>query len=127
MDSCSCISYAYDGPQAEVFNARVVTARKKHKCGECGREILPGEKYETASGKWDDSFETYKTCADCLSVRDAFFCEDYAYGGIWEILWEHLRYINYEVSSDCLVKLTKAARDNICDSIEAWWEDHEED
>lgn len=44
-------------------------ARKAHRCEECSRPILPGEKYELATGKWD-WISTFKTCQHCVSMRD---------------------------------------------------------
>lgn len=124
MEDCSCVySCCDDGPRPEFLDVLMRTAAKVHKCTECGRDIVPGEKYENVKGKWDGFFDTFKTCVDCLSVRDAFFCDGYAYGGIWEELWVHFDYIGYEVSSDCLAKLTKPPRDRICDAIEEGWED----
>jgi protein gp37 len=43
-----------DGDGPSFFDARVVTARKSHRCTECDETIAKGSKYEAASGKWDD-------------------------------------------------------------------------
>lgn len=45
------------------------TARKTYKCSECGEEILRGTKYEHLVD-FDDKFIIYKTCPDCLSIRE---------------------------------------------------------
>ncbi|QDV86960.1 hypothetical protein TBK1r_60650 [Stieleria magnilauensis] len=56
-------------------------ARKVHRCGECLRDILPGERYEYVSGIWKDSGgSTHKTCADCVRLREVIGIECYAYG-----------------------------------------------
>lgn len=58
----------FDAPS--MFNARIVTARKQHKCGECARLIDTGDRYEYVCGIWSGRFETYKTCARCIAVRE---------------------------------------------------------
>lgn len=46
-------------------------ARKEHRCYECGCKIAPGETYEVVSGLYDGQWETFKTCPDCVELRDA--------------------------------------------------------
>ena len=122
MDTCSCVYIDVDkGP--DFYSERMPIARKSHKCGECGRDILPGEKYECFSGCWDRIFNTHKTCSDCLSIRKTFFCYGCCFGMMLEFLHEHIRDFGGEISSDCIIPLTKAARDKVCDMIEAMWED----
>ncbi len=49
------------------------TARKEHKCCECGKTIKTGEKYSYFVGLWGDDyyygcgdqFNTFKTCLEC--------------------------------------------------------------
>ncbi len=53
-----------------AYTAKVVKARKAHTCEECGRNIEPGENYERASGIWEDEPHTYKTCRQCLALRE---------------------------------------------------------
>lgn len=45
------------------------TARKTHKCSECGKRISPGERYEKAVGKWDGAVGVFKTCSRCVALR----------------------------------------------------------
>jgi hypothetical protein len=52
-----------------LYNARIHTARKVHRCYECRGHILPGERYEAASGIWDGEFSVYKTCGHCRDIR----------------------------------------------------------
>jgi hypothetical protein len=102
----------------------MVRARKIHKCGECSREILPGEQYEYATGGCSDSIiDQHKTCADCLSVRDSFFCNGWMYGVMWEQLWEHIFDMGGEIDSSCIVPLTPKAQGDVCDLIEQVWAD----
>ncbi len=50
------------------------TARKEHKCYECGRIIKIGEKYLRFVGLWDDCpdniFLAFKTCLECKKDWD---------------------------------------------------------
>lgn len=61
---CSC---DFDSPQ--FYCAQIRKARKRHGCEECSGEIVPGEKYEHVSGRWDYGVSTFKTCARCLDLR----------------------------------------------------------
>lgn len=55
----------------EMFTETHPTARKEHRCCECGRVIHPGERYERIDGVWDraDGMQTYKTCSHCQMAR----------------------------------------------------------
>lgn len=89
MSSCSCI-YDSDGYGPEASTTKIRKARKQHRCFECGRTIEPGEKYEYISGIWDGAPSSYKTCLDCLSLRDVFFCGGWIYGEVWNEFREWL-------------------------------------
>jgi len=124
MSECGCVYVDCDG-YSETLRKDVVKARKEHKCGECGRVISKGEKYEAYAGKCDDEFFYNKTCEDCLSVRNEFFCNTWIFGEIWTLLEEHIMEMKGKMSSKCLLNLTKVARDKICDIIEKYWKDRE--
>ena len=64
--SCYC---DYDFTWA-VYRARTHTARKVHKCYECGRAINPGERYENAFGIGDGETWVMPTCCHCLEIRE---------------------------------------------------------
>jgi hypothetical protein len=118
---CACI-YIDPDSTPDFVNPVVVVARRSHKCYECGREIVPGENYECTAGKWAGEFLRFKTCADCLSVREAFFCEGFFYGDIWENVEEHIAHVDGMVSEDCLLDLTKAGRDKVIALIDERWD-----
>ena len=121
MNDCSCVYVdGYDSP--ELYNSKIRKAKKRHRCCECGRVIKIEEKYEVVEAKYSDVFETFKTCEDCLTVRASFFCSGAVHCCMWEDLREHLQAIDGEISSDCLIPLTKRARDRVCDMIEKVWE-----
>ena len=122
--SCGCI-YVDDYDNGEPYSETIRKARKIHVCCECKREIQSKEEYQVATGKWNGNFNTFKTCKDCLSVRDEFFCDGFLFTSLWEFVTQHICDMNGEISSDCLIKLTKPARDKICNIIEERWEDIE--
>ena len=124
MNNCSCI-YVEDIDPAEFHNSRVVTARKAHKCGECGKEILPGSKYEYNVGTWEGNFNTHKTCSICLELRNEFFCDGWYYGQIHEYLWNHIQEVDGEISQDCLLALSLGARAIVVNMIDRVWGGHD--
>ena len=123
---CSCV-YVQQGDRAgRRLSEEMPRARKPHTCGECRRQIVPGETYERTTGIWDGDLSTYKTCTDCISMREEFFCDGWFYGFIWENLVEHLSDVvkfGDGVASSCLVPLTPTARDRVCAEIERLWAD----
>lgn len=121
MNSCSCVYVDIDDICANSA-PKIITAKKKHECCECRKYILPGRQYERIALFCVGTVDVYKTCIDCKSVRDSFFCSWY-YEEVWEELDEHIRSLNGEIASDCIVKLTKKARDRVCDMIERAWKE----
>jgi hypothetical protein len=70
------------------------TARKEHRCHECGHAIQPGERYQIESGIWDGAPASFKWCADCATV--AAVCESlgdfcFCFGQLREAAGEFLR------------------------------------
>ena len=63
-DACYC-----DYDPAEFYHREERKARKPQKCGECGRKIAPGERYEHVRGKWCGEVDTCRTCQRCLVLR----------------------------------------------------------
>ncbi|KAF1071996.1 hypothetical protein [Variovorax sp.] len=64
-DACFC-----DYEPAAFYCATEYTARKEHRCHECGRAIEPGQRYEKAAAKWEGSVSSYKTCSRCVALRE---------------------------------------------------------
>jgi len=119
MSKCDCIYIdAMDSDGPECFSETRPIAKKVHTCSECGRIIESGEEYAYETGKWNGEFEVYKTCEDCLSIREAMFCEKWEYTNLWNNLVQYLQDIDYEISEDCLLELTPRARNMILDIID---------
>jgi hypothetical protein len=58
-----------DFEPASVYQAEIHTARKRHRCSECGGHIEPGNRYERAFGVWEEGPDVFKTCPRCLRLR----------------------------------------------------------
>lgn len=71
----------------DFASEKIVTARKRHVCGECSRVIEPGERYARWAGSWEGDFWTMKSCPQCDALRKIInYVDDYfwegCYGGI---------------------------------------------
>jgi hypothetical protein len=95
-----------DGEPFDWSRVRVSTARKAHRCTECGRDIAPGERYENHVVKQEGCVDTYKTCRHCMAARKWLVrvCRGYVMGMVLEDLAEHIdagynpRWLNLAVS-----------------------------
>lgn len=90
------MSYDYcDYEQPEFYRQKIVTARKLHRCDECGCDIRRGEQYEAFAGKWDGIVSTYSTCERCLSFRTWYSanrpCFCWCFGEMLEAAQEDVR------------------------------------
>lgn len=64
MNDCYC---DYDIP--EFYRSEIRRARKPHQCCECGAQIEPRDEYEYASGKYEGTMFSHKTCRRCYNLR----------------------------------------------------------
>jgi len=71
---------------------------------------------------WEGDFNTYKTCRDCESIRNAFFCDGWWYGMVLENLSDHINDTRGAISEDCISGLTPVARTTVCELIEKQWD-----
>lgn len=62
--------YSCDMPRA--YREITRKARKEHRCCECNLVIPAGDTYQYISGIWDGSPDSYKTCMNCVYVRNVF-------------------------------------------------------
>jgi hypothetical protein len=126
MSECGCI-YEYVGEFLETVDERIVKATVPTVCGECDDPIVVGEKYEYYEGSdYDIDVFAQRTCLDCLSVRDEFFCDGFFFGRIWDRVKDHIYDTSGKISSDCLLRLTPGARERIIDLIDEDWEESDE-
>jgi hypothetical protein len=107
MSDCNaCIYTSFDGDLPEFHSERILKARKPHRCIECGETIAPGERYQRDILKHDGAISSFKTCLACTEIREAFCCEGWIYGQLWQDARDSL----FEgLTTGCLEKLTTAA------------------
>lgn len=91
----------------EFYNEYTPTARKDHRCQECGRTIAKGEKYCTQGGLNDGHFQWYKTCAHCDAASRwlSVVCDGWIFGRRREDFGEHVVGYEKDIRSRPLVRL----------------------
>lgn len=97
--SCSC---GAEGLEPLIFSCTTPKARRSHTCCECSETIVPGERYELFKGRWDDGWETYKTCSVCVRIRDQLCSDGFVFRGLREAIWDRLGvdYVTGDVYED---------------------------
>ena len=88
--SCAFMAVNYDGDGWDFKHVDLVPAKKKYKCTECGKDILPGDVYESFRGKADGQWHSGRTCPVCLNIRNVLFCDGWQYEGLYEDLDNHI-------------------------------------
>jgi|GEM_PF-2375266 hypothetical protein len=72
MSLCEC---EYDGDaQPTLWRETVRSARKNHRCDDCGGLIPSGQKYKRIDYKWEGEFDSCKVCIGCQEIRKVFSC-----------------------------------------------------
>ena len=117
---CACVYVGIDEYSEEISSEQLVATRKCV-CNECHGSIETDTKYCKEVVKFDGQISTQRTCLDCLSIRDVFFCNGWYWDALLEYLAEHIRDCNGDISEDCLVELTPRARARVCRMIEECW------
>jgi len=106
MGDCGVCLSGYDG-DSSFCHIEIRKERKSHRCSECEREIMRGEKYEHATGKSDGDLWSFDTCLLCAEIADTFYCEGRLFGGM---LWDEMQEIAFPVmNTACLDRLETAA------------------
>jgi len=124
---CACFDADVDDYVTPISDTKP-TARKEHTCCECGRIIRIGERYRLEKNVFDGSFDTFKTCVDCDSVRTHLVCSFY-YTQVWELVTENIRECALfdSIPYSKIAKLTPLAREQVCEIIEEYWDDQEDE
>lgn len=79
---------------AQFYTDELVTAKIHHKCSECGKKILPKEKYYRIFGVWSGESDSYKFCEVCydlvleINARNKYSEDNICFGGLVEYLIE---------------------------------------
>lgn len=120
---CACVEVEYHGGDVcDAHIAKRMQARKQFKCNECPRQIMLGEIYERVEMLLDGQWSKHRTCPDCLSIRDAFFCQgEYIYETVRDYLHEHIQDCCGDLSETKISELTETSRGWICEEIELSW------
>lgn len=61
-----------NGEAPSCITETVRTAKKAHKCCECGSVINPGDKYRYTSGVWNSQGQSFKQCLHCTKLFDGY-------------------------------------------------------
>jgi len=85
-----CMIDSADSQVRMLFEAKLI-ARKAHKCRECRRAILPGERYSIERYISEGKFHAHKVCAHCDIVRQWLLdeCGGWCYTAIEDDIREH--------------------------------------
>ena len=74
-----------DFDPASIFEVNAIRAKKRHRCDECGVDVLPGESYARADWLADGAWNHSVRCAGCYFLCQAI--ETLECGGHGQILW----------------------------------------
>lgn len=129
---CSCqINLDIGDYSYEEIRCKKTVAVRNFKCCECGETIPAGVEHlvDIMRADWESPprIDVFRTCLDCLSVRNEVFC-DFQFEAMWELLYDYLEDGGL-IPESCIVKLTPRAREMVCEAIEEVWkrfEDEEE-
>ena len=118
-----CIDIEIDCP-ASAGREETPKARVIHRCGECKRQIMPGEHYHLDTllndGKWD----RYKQCRECREIAEVLFCGTWHYGEVWYDLRDYV--VEFmTLPWDAVAKMSPAAREKVLALVEENWNEEE--
>lgn len=116
---CACISESGVEPSELIVEKKALAARP-YKCCECGEEIPAGTEYWKETARDDGIVSHYKTCLDCLSVREHLFC-DFFFTKIWSTIQDFIEDYPEDIPWARIGRLTPTARNKVCEMIEAEW------
>lgn len=90
VDGCDEFYSLYKGPKA-------TKARKGHKCDECGRQVVAGETYYTASGMYEGEFNFHKICQHCYVACEWLKqnCSGFLHCAVLDDIEEHVEEYGY--------------------------------
>ena len=85
----------------DVCTISTPKARKPHKCCECKKEINIVDFYENVKGKWNGSFDEFKTCMRCVAIRSDYISSECGYDvdeyPPFGQLFEYIRQTDYRI------------------------------
>lgn len=81
---CDCDLYP-----PTFYEACEVKGRKEHKCSECLRAIAIGERHEYVKGLWEGDFDQFRTCSECVLLRESLKIDCFGHGQLMDELDDH--------------------------------------
>ena len=118
---CSCqIETDHEEESEMIFEKDLTIFKNQQRCCECGVSLTEGDRYRKEIVKHDYEAHTYRTCLDCISIRDNLFC-----GWTWTCLLDDLREEiedGEDIPESCMAALTANARARTCEMIEEHWD-----
>jgi len=135
--SCDMLAGDFEGDLYIVSDTMEVAIDNSIRCSECKKHIHTGDKYNSLKGlsNYDEDIdevihlrdvEVYNTCSDCISVIDEFFNGRYTITGLWNDFYENFQDME-SISEECIANLTPVARSKVCDIIEGYWDNDEDE
>jgi hypothetical protein len=103
--------------ECHEIQCKVLTARKQHKCGECGKIVQPREKFEHFTGSDSGEFFHVKTCLVCVEIRDRFCC-GWTWGQVLEDIKKAIFWQGADLKLGCLDGLSPEALDVIAGMLD---------
>lgn len=130
MRSINCFCSIDNDMDCEVLEEEQewISIRTRHKdirCCECLKIIPARTEHEYFFGRWNGEYGGYRTCLDCVSVRDAILC-NWVFHNVWEMIDEGINAFYNEPSEDCYLSMTPAGRAKVMEKIEDQWQDEDE-
>lgn len=120
MSDCDVCLGDFDGEAAEVWIAKIVSARKVWKCDECEKEISIGQKYERIKMMYERDWSEWRICLLCREIHIQFACgEGRAIGNFWNDM-EELVFPELKTSSKCFVGLSAVAKTEVINRWQQW-------
>ena len=118
---CSCqIETDHEEESEMIFEKDLTIFKNQQRCCECGVELNIGDQYRKEIAHHDYEAHTYRTCIDCLSIRDNLFC-GWTWTCLFDDLWEEIE-DGEDIPESCMATLTTPARERVCEIIETFWE-----
>lgn len=81
-----------DGEYPNIFEEKIVKARKEHTCCECQNKIFKNEVYSKVKGHWTDGgWQEFKTCIKCIEIRHEVSSQEWgipAFGNLADWAYE---------------------------------------
>ena len=93
---CDCSTDDVD-PRPDVYDVKVIKARKSYKCCECNEAIEVGKEYERTKGLWEGCWSTYRTCLPCVRMRNDYCPGGFIFTMLGETMEECLGWNPYEI------------------------------